>query len=358
MESVRNYVSIRMDAYGTTLPISGASSEDTTINESNSKPESAFASGNFRNTMDNLMKKFETMGTSRITHDRAEESAMSRIKTECIIFLLRLLFGRETDDDLSDSTDYDKDGNRVSYGTGGNTGTGRNRGSSVTGSIRPVSLGHEEHYFAEYEDLSYKTTGKVVTKDGREIDFNLEFSMSRSFETFYKKDHNTDSLRLRDPLVINLDSDIAGVTDQKFRFDIDSDGVYDNISMPAGGSGFLALDRNNDGIINDGSELFGTKSGDGFRDLAAYESDGNGWIDEADPVFKQLKIISANGDGTTSVYGLASKGVGAIYLGSITSDYSLMNSRDNSMNAMIRRTGMFLYENGTAGTVQHLDVAS
>ena len=33
------------------------------------------------------------------------------------------------------------------------------------------------------------------------------------------------------------------------------------------GSRFLALDKNNDGIINNGSELFGTESGNGFIDL-------------------------------------------------------------------------------------------
>ncbi|MFQ8776527.1 MAG: hypothetical protein ACLR78_02345 [Roseburia sp.] len=77
--------------------------------------------------------------------------------------------------------------------------------------------------------------------------------------------------RLCDPLVINLDSNIANVSDQKFYFDIDADGSDDSISMLNSGSGYLALDRNGDGIINDGSELFGTQSGNGFADLAAYD---------------------------------------------------------------------------------------
>ena len=64
-----------------------------------------------------------------------------------------------------------------------------------------------------------------------------------------------------------------------------------------------------------------------------------------------------NDDGSTSMYGLSEKGVGAIFLGNVPTDYSLKNSTDNSLNAMIRKTGVFLYENGTAGTVQHLDIA-
>ena len=41
------------------------------------------------------------------------------------------------------------------------------------------------------------------------------------------------------------------------------------------GNAFLSLDKNSDGIINDGSELFGAASGNGFADLAKYDEDGN-----------------------------------------------------------------------------------
>ena len=63
-------------------------------------------------------------------------------------------------------------------------------------------------------------------------------------------------------------SNVTSVSDMKFKFDIDSDGKVDEISFVGKSSGFLALDKNEDGKINDGSELFGTKSGDGFSDLA------------------------------------------------------------------------------------------
>lgn len=74
-----------------------------------------------------------------------------------------------------------------------------------------------------------------------------------------------------DPLVINLNSSTAQVTDQKFYFDLDADGTADRISMLKSGSGFLALDKNGNGKIDDGSELFGTQSGDGFADLEEYD---------------------------------------------------------------------------------------
>ena len=67
--------------------------------------------------------------------------------------------------------------------------------------------------------------------------------------------------------MINLNTDAANVTDQKFYFDLDADGELDEISTLASGSGFLALDKNGDGIINDGSELFGTKAETDLRIL-------------------------------------------------------------------------------------------
>ena len=60
--------------------------------------------------------------------------------------------------------------------------------------------------------------------------------------------------------------------------------------MLGSGSGFLALDKNGNGKIDDGSELFGTKSGDGFADLAEYDSDGNGWIDEKGRVYVLYEV--------------------------------------------------------------------
>lgn len=347
MESVRRYSSLRMDAYGLSGSLSVSPDDKLTVNDSNSKNDASAVADSFQGSMDDIMKKFSAMGTSRITKSHDEESAISRIKTECIIYLLRLLFGRETDiDDDRDITGYDK------FGQQDLQKTSLNR---LSGALSISS--YEAHYYAETEDVSFKTMGKVVTADGRELDFNLSFQMSREFEEYYEKEHKLDIKSLCDPLVINLDTDIAGVSDQKFLFDLDSDGVKDSISVLNRGSGFLALDRNGDGAINDGSELFGTGSGDGFKDLAAYDSDGNGWIDEADEIWDKLLIYSMNEDGTSSMYGLSEKGVGAIFLGNVSTDYSLKNSRDNSLNAMIRKTGMFLYENGNSGTVQHLDIA-
>ncbi len=207
----------------------------------------------------------------------------------------------------------------------------------------------------ESEETSFSTVGKVRTADGREIEFNVNVGMSRTVQERYM-----ESLQLGftmcDPLVINLDTDIASLSDQTFYFDIDADGELDEISQLGPGSGYLALDKNGDGQINDGSELFGTASGNGFADLAQYDEDGNGWIDENDAVWEKLKIWCKDEDGNDVLYRLADKGVGAICLQNVSTDFTLKGNSGQTQGA-IRNSGIFLYENGAAGTVQHVDVA-
>lgn len=211
-------------------------------------------------------------------------------------------------------------------------------------------------FMMEQESTSFASKGLVKTTDGRSIDFNIEVSMSRAFMQSIDMLEAQDYIKT-DPLIINLDSNVTSVSDQKFYFDLDSDGKKEQISMAGKGSGFLALDKNGDGIINDGSELFGTKSGDGFKDLAMYDDDGNGWIDENDSVFSKLKIWTKDDDGKDQLIDLLKADVGAIFLGNVDTQFSLKDS-DNNLNAEVRKTGVYLKEStGLAGTIAHVDLA-
>ncbi len=211
-------------------------------------------------------------------------------------------------------------------------------------------------FFYEKEVTEFSSVGKVCTADGREIEFGVSVEMSRSF-TKETESYMEGSYILKDPLVINLDSNIADVRDMKFYFDLDADGEQEEISELGSGSGYLALDKNGDGEINDGSELFGTQSGDGFADLAAYDKDGNGWIDEADAIFSKLKVWTKDENGENRLLDLKAADVGAIFLGNADTQFSLNQADTNATNAVIQKTGVFLKESGGAGTVQHVDLA-
>lgn len=213
------------------------------------------------------------------------------------------------------------------------------------------------YYHAESETMNFQARGVVNTADGRQIDFSVALNMSHSFV-----EQNNISIRagdalMKDPLVINFDAPAAALTETKFQFDLDSDGKADNISFVQPGSGFIALDKNDNGAIDNGSELFGAQSGNGFADLAAYDSDGNGWIDESDPVFDKLRIWSKDASGKDQLFALGEKGVGAIYLGNVASDFALKSLATNESQGQVRSTGVFLKENGAVGTMQQVDLA-
>ncbi len=208
----------------------------------------------------------------------------------------------------------------------------------------------------EFESTSFSGNGKILTEDGQEIDFSVDLNMSREFYSEERISIRAGDA-LKDPLVINFQGTAAQLSQTKFSFDIDNDGQENQISYLMPGSGFLALDKNQDGTINDGSELFGPESGNGFQDLAAYDSDGNNWIDENDAIFNKLRIWVRDEQGNNSLFALGEKGIGAIYLGSTETLFSMTDS-NNNLQGEVQSTGLFVRENGGVGTVQQVDLVA
>ncbi len=120
-------------------------------------------------------------------------------------------------------------------------------------------------------------------------------------------------------------------------FDLDADGAADSISWtdPSAREGFLVLDRNGNGEIDDGRELFGgvtdqpaTDDPNGFAALKVFDErdrggDGDGWISASDAVFARLRLwIDANHDGRSQraeMSSLDSEGVQALDLEPVVS---------------------------------------
>ncbi len=286
-------------------------------------------------TGDKLTEK-ENVQSGRVSMEEQRVNLQQKFQTQVLNYLLYLLFGKKQGDSSFEEWEEENTTN-IEQGFGG--------------------FYESSSYYCEQESTSFETTGTVVTADGRQLDFNISLEMTRSFQEYAMTHMDFGMPQLCDPLVINLDMGAAQVTDQKFLFDIDADGEMDEISMLAGGSGYLALDKDENGKIDDGSELFGTASGDGFADLAVYDIDRNGWIDEADEIFDKLRIWTKDEDGNDKLIKLKDAGVGAICLKNADTEFALNSLKDNHSNAFIRKTGIFLYESGGVGTVQHLDLA-
>ena len=304
-------------------------------------------SGNAQTTLQDVTLHFRNLSnTGRVEASMEEKRARENVRQSCMKFLMYILFGG---------------GNRRDMAWEDNIKDTQSLSSQVTSNNLFIGFSNQ-YYHSESEQTEFSTRGIVKTADGREISFGLELQMSRSFKEYYSENYDFSALqqaqkKYTDPLVINLDANIAGLSDQKFYFDLDCDGEEEEISSLQAGSGYLALDLNNDGIINDGSELFGTQSGNGFKDLAKYDTDGDGWIDEDDEIWEKLLIWCKDENGKDKLYTLAEAGVGAICLQNAQTEFALNSMKDNHNNGVIRNTGIFLYENGSVGTVQHLDLA-
>jgi hypothetical protein len=233
----------------------------------------------------------------------------------------------------------------------------------VEQALAPQNAGYGVEYdrhesYTESEQTSFQASGVVKTANGQEISFSVSISMARSYHEESNASIRTgDARKKQDPLILNFTGASAQLTSQRFKFDLNSDGKMEEINFMAQGSGFLVLDKNGDGKINNGSELFGTRSGDGFAELAKLDIDHNGWIDENDSTYNQLQVWSKDAAGNDQLASLRQANVGALSLAKIETPFDIKNS-SNVLQGQIRSTGIFLHENGKTGTMQQIDLTA
>ena len=171
--------------------------------------------------------------------------------------------------------------------------------------------GHTLHQ--EFEQTRVSGEGIIKTQDGREIRFKLDLSMTRDTRIETSTRIRAGDAQRQDPLVLNFDGTAAQLSDQSIAFDLGGQGH--KLGILKGGSGYLAIDRNGNGKIDSGSELFGPATNSGFAELSALDSDGNGWIDENDAAFNALRVWTPDAKGGGKLDTLQQRQVGAIAVG-------------------------------------------
>lgn len=213
-------------------------------------------------------------------------------------------------------------------------------------------------HYQEAETVSFAARGVVRTADGAEIRFEASFAMARSYRetvSMQVRGGSEQAPPLQDPLVLDFGGPASALADVRFEFDLDGDGHKEMLPF-VGGTGFLAFDRNGNNRIDDGRELFGPRTGNGFAELAELDEDRNGWIDEADAAWTRLRIWQPDANGEGRVQTLQEAGVGAFYLGATDTPFSLRNSANQVLGEM-RASSVYLRENGSVGTVSQIDLA-
>lgn len=215
---------------------------------------------------------------------------------------------------------------------------------------------YERHEsYQESETMSFTAKGLVNTADGKQISIQIQLNMTRSFSATNSVTLRGGDAKVVDPLAINYDGPAADFKKTTFVFDLDADGSGEEIPVLGSGSGYLAVDRNGDGTINNGTELFGPSTGDGFAELRSLDADGNDWIDASDPAFESIRIWTRDDAGNDHLVALGQKGVGAIYVGNISASFS-MKDDTNALQAQNTGMGIYLNESGLPGTVQEVDL--
>ena len=178
----------------------------------------------------------------------------------------------------------------------------------------------------------------------------------KDIEVIFQKAQAEQNRRI-DPLVFDLDGDgitTVSIDDSNAFFDLDNNGFAEKTSWVGAKEGLLAYDKNGDGIINGGNELFGdrtlmkdskTLASSGFTALAEYDNNKDGKIDSNDAIYTLLRIWQdSDGDGIASAGEL--KQLVDLGIVSIGLSYNNTGVTDGANNIQVR-TGTFTLADGS-----------
>ena len=164
-----------------------------------------------------------------------------------------------------------------------------------------------------------------------------------------------NSSHVASPIILDLDKDGVETTavGNWTYFDHDGNGFAENTGWVSPDDGLLVMDRDGNGTIDTGKELFGSetllnngqKAANGFQALEELDANNDGKVDASDTQFSQLRVWKdIDGDGysaTDELFTLSEVGIRAI-------DISYTNSTTIDANANEHRQhGSFAWSDGT-----------
>ncbi|WP_339723649.1 hypothetical protein [uncultured Paraglaciecola sp.] len=202
----------------------------------------------------------------------------------------------------------------------------------------------------EYERLDYNTTLWLDESDGSFASHNFSLNYTRELDITTQL--SMTAVEFSDPLVLNIGAQRELFVKDKQKFDLDADGHKELIPELAEGAWYLAYDRNQNGRIDNGLELFGAQTGQGFTELAELDDNHNDLIESDDSLFDQLSLW----DGQQTLQSLAEGGIRAIALNAANTPFTFTDHLGNA-TAQIRQTSVFITDNNRLGAVHQVDIA-
>ena len=218
------------------------------------------------------------------------------------------------------------------------------------------------YYIADGTIKFVDTTGNLIADGvwGGYSFFRDWFSNSlKGIQDFFNSATAAPPVRV-DPLIFDLGGDGIKTTSldrSRTYFDLDSNGFAERTAWVDASDRLLVLDRNNDGQITSGQELFGdqtllangVRAASGFEALKEFDANRDGRIDIKDEVYAKLRIWrDLNSDGISQAEEL--KGLSDYNIASISLSSTSSNASD-VMNNIQRRVGSFIKTDGSGGVI-------
>ena len=205
---------------------------------------------------------------------------------------------------------------------------------------------------------SFSAEGDIETSDHQKIHFDL----NQSVQTIRQETHSVtikSGSALKDPLVINFSGNSVQLGQQTFSFDLNNDGK--KVTMPfIQGGGYLAYNPDDSGKITDKTQLFGPATGNGFTQLQSLANslgNNNGWLDQSNPAYSKLGVLMEGSDGKPQFVTLQQAGIGALYLGNVSTHTAIGDSNGNGgSSGELESSGIYLNNNGSVGSMQDVEV--
>jgi hypothetical protein len=183
----------------------------------------------------------------------------------------------------------------------------------------------------EVSQVNINVNSGTITQSGTATKLEWSHTLSRIVEVSTQVD----------PLVLDLTGEGLSFSGSKNGrlYDINGDGKLRMTSWIEGdNAAFLALDRNGNGSIDNGGELFGDQHGaqDGFAELSKFDDNADGTIDDKDAVFHMLLLVAPDG----KTRGLAEAGITQLHIsGVIARDTAYDGARETAQSAFTRSDG-------------------
>lgn len=196
-----------------------------------------------------------------------------------------------------------------------------------------------------YEAVSADFSGSVALDDGSSFSWSMQFAMS--YEEFSYSERTEQPMK--DPLVMSFNGRPVELSGQSSAFNLTDHAK--SIQQLAQGQYYLAKDSNNNGAVDSGQELFGPSTGQGFAELAAYDDDQNGLIDQQDPIWQNLWLWRPE---DKSLYSFKDMGVMALSVDSVATPFNLRHN--NEIQGRLERSSIFITADKDVGLLQQIDV--